>query len=510
MKNYQMLKYSIIIVIAIIVFLNILSGWFFIRLDTTQDKRYTLSQATKNILKDLEEPVTIKAYFTRKLPPQLYQGRQEFSDLLMEYASRSGGMVLYEFLDPSEDEELASEAQSNGIPPLQVQVRNKDKFEAMVCYLGAVIQMGDSEPEVIPQITSGMEVEYYLTAAIKKVSIKDKPRIAFLQGHGEPGLSAVLQAKNQLDVLYQTDFIYLSDTTDALAPYKTLVIIAPTDSFPESHLNQLDNFLAKGNNMLIALNRVDADLQNGYGMEVNTGLETWLSGKGITIENSFLVDANCGRVGVVQNMGGFTIQQQIPFPYLPIIKNFNKKHPITKGIQEAIFSFASPIIVPEDSALHFEPLALTSNKSGKEVSPVYFNVGKNWGDNEFPLNSLVVAATVEGNFSGKENPVSKMAIFGDGDFAVNRDYQNQQSINPDNISLLTNSIDWLTDVTGLIDLRTKEITSRPIKDLEDSTKAFLKWLNFLLPIFLILGIGLYRWQKQSILRIKRMQENYVK
>ena len=96
-------------------------------------------------------------------------------------------MVLYEFLDPSEDEELASEAQSNGIPPLQVQVRNKDKFEAMVCYLGAVIQMGDSEPEVIPQITSGMEVEYYLTAAIKKVSIKDKPRIAFLQGHGEPG-----------------------------------------------------------------------------------------------------------------------------------------------------------------------------------------------------------------------------------------------------------------------------------------------------------------------------------
>ncbi len=510
MKSFQMLKYSIIVVIAIIILLNILSGWFFLRLDTTQDQRYTLSQATKNILKELEEPVTIKAYFTQKLPPQLYQGRQEFSDLLMEYASRSGGMILYEFIDPSDNSELEAEAQSNGIPPLQVQVRNKDKFEAMVCYMGALIQMGESEPEVIPQITAGMAIEYYLTSAIKKVSIVNKPRIAFLQGHGEPGLSALLQAKNQLDVLYESDYISLSDTSDVLEPYNTLAIIAPTDSFPDSHLQQLDNFLAKGKNIFIALNRVEADLQNGYGMDLNTGLESWLAEKGIVIENSFLVDSNCGRVGVVQNMGGFTIQQQIPFPYLPIIKNFNKEHPITKGIQEAIFSFVSPINIAGDSSLHVVPLAFSSNKSGTEISPVYFNVGKNWGDSDFPQQNLIVAASIEGNLAGTGNVASKMVVFADGDFAVNRDYQNPQSINPDNVSLLTNSIDWLTDVTGLIDLRTKEITSRPIKDLEDSTKSLLKWLNFLLPILLILGVGLYRWQTQSMLRIKRMQENYVK
>lgn len=505
-----MLKYSIIISIAIIILLNILSGRFFLRLDTTQDQRYTLSHASRTILRELEEPVTIKAYFTKKLPPQLYQGRQEFNDLLMEYASRSGGMVLYEFIDPSENEELEQEAQSNGIPPIQVQVRNKDKFEAMVCYMGAIIQMGESEPEVIPQITSGMAMEYYLTSAIKKVSIVNKPGIAFLQGHGEPGLSALLQAKNQLDVLYKSDFIFLSDTADALAPYNTLAIIAPTDSFPESHLQQLDNFLDKGKNIFIALNRVEADLQNGFGMEVNTGLESWLSDKGIMIENSFLVDANCGRVGVVQNMGGFTIQQQIPFPYLPIIKNFNKEHPISKGIQEAIFSFVSPITVRADSGVTVIPLAYSSGKSGTEISPVYFDVGKNWSDSDFPKQSLIVAVSLEGNLSGKGNSNSKMVVFSDGDFAINRDYQSSQSINPDNVSLLINSIDWLTDVTGLIDLRTKEITSRPIKDLEDSTKTLLKWLNFLLPILLIIGFGLYRWQKQSVLKIKRMQDNYVR
>ena len=507
MKSFQMLKYSILIITAIIILLNVISGRFFIRLDTTQDGRYTLSNATKNILKNLDEPVTIKAYFTRKLPPQLYQARQEFNDLLVEYANRSNGMILYEFIDPSESELLAEEAQSNGIPPLQVQVRNKDKFEAMVCYMGAVIQMAESEPEVIPQITSGMAVEYHLTSAIKKVSIADKPKIAFLQGHGEPGVSALMQAQQQLDVLYDSDFVYLNDSTDALAPYKMLAIIAPTDSFPPSHLQQLDDFLAKGNNMLIALNRVEADLQQGYGMGVETGLEEWLAEKGIHIDNSFLVDANCGRVSVVQNMGGFTIQQQIPFPYLPIIKNFDKDHPITKGIQEAIFSFVSPMKFDEDSILQITPLAYSSNKSGTYSSPVYFNVGKNWGDEDFPLQSQILAAAIEGNFNGVNR--SKMVVFADGDFAINRDQQNMQGINPDNVSLLTNSIDWLTDVTGLIDLRTKETTSRPIKDMEDGTKTFLKWLNFLLPIILIVGYGFYRWHTQNISRIKRMQENYI-
>ena len=206
-------------------------------------------------------------------------------------------------------------------------------------------------------------------------------------------------------------------------------------------------------------------------------------------------------------MGGFSVQQQIPFPYLPIIKNFNKDHPITKGIQEAIFSFASPMKFDEDTTMQISPLAYSSNKSGTYNSPVYFDVSKNWGDEDFPLQSQIIAAAIEGNFNGENK--SKLVVFADGDFAINRDQQNTQSLNPDNVSLLTNSIDWLTDVTGLIDLRTREITSRPIKDLEDGTKTFLKWLNFLLPIMLILGYGFYRWHTQNIMRIKRMQENYI-
>lgn len=507
MKNIKIVKYSVLLLSGIIILLNVLSDRFYFRLDATEDDRFTLSQATKDILNELEEPVTIKAYFTEELPPQLVQVKKEFADLLVEYSRRSDGMVMYEFINPAEDEQTEAEAQQAGIPPLQVQVRNNDKFEAMVVYLGAVIQMGEANPEVIPQIVQNMPLEYYLTSAIKKVSIIDKPAIAFLQGHGEPGPQAYQQASQQLNVLYQTNFVSLNDTMDALAGYNTLAIVAPADSFPDSHLRQIENFVTKGNNLFVAINRVDADLQNGMGNSLSTGLESWLAEKGIHVENAFLTDANCGRVSVMQNMGGFRVQQQIPFPYLPIIQNFNTEHPVSKGIEEAIFSFVSPLNIMTDTTVRVTILASSSENSGSANTPVFFNPQRNWNDSDFPRSNLTIAAALEGNIAG--TIPSRMVVFGDGDFAVSSGGQGGQ-INQDNVSLLTNSIDWLTDETGLIELRTKETTSRPIEEMEDGKKAFLKWLNFLLPIVLIMIVGIIRWQRQNMRKIKRMQVNYVK
>ena len=80
---------------------------------------------------------------------------------------------------------------------------------------------------------------------------------------------------------------------------------------------------------------------------------------------------------------------------------------------------------------------------------------------------------------------------------------------PDNVNLMVNSVDWLSDETGLIDLRTKAITARPLKDVDEGRALFLKWLNFLLPIVLIILYGIYRNQRNRSLRVKRMEEGYV-
>jgi hypothetical protein len=152
-------------------------------------------------------------------------------------------------------------------------------------------------------------------------------------------------------------------------------------------------------------------------------------------------------------------------------------------------------------------LAWTSGKSGTQPSPVYFDIQKQWKDQDFPLSELTVGALVAGNLSG--NTYSRMIVIADGDFAVNGEGRQPQRLQPDNVSLMVNSIDWLSDDTGLIELRTKGVTSRPLDQIDDNKKTLLKYLNFLLPIFIIIIFGIIRMQYNRKIRIKRMEEGYV-
>ena len=99
-------------------------------------------------------------------------------------------------------------------------------------------------------------------------------------------------------------------------------------------------------------------------------------------------------------------------------------------------------------------------------------------------------------------------VFGDGDFLINGPREQARSLQPDNVSLVVNAIDWLSDDTGLIDLRTKGATSRPLQQLEDATKTLLKYVNFLLPILIVIIYGLMRMQRNRSIRLKRMSDNY--
>ena len=110
----------------------------------------------------------------------------------------------------------------------------------------------------------------------------------------------------------------------------------------------------------------------------------------------------------------------------------------------------------------------------------------------------VVAALLSGKISGDRD--SRIILISDGDFAVNGEERQAMQQQPDNISLLVNSIDWLSDQTGLIELRTKGVTSRPIDQMEDGTKTLLKWINFLIPILLIIIFGFIRFQRNRNLR----------
>jgi len=495
---------SAALIIGIIIVINFLSTEFHLRLDLTEDSEYTLSKATKDILDDLEDPVTVKAYFSQNLPPQYVSVRQSFQETLLEYSNRADGKVVYEFVNPGEKEDIEKEALENGIQQLQINVREKDQMKQQKAFMGATVSLGE-KTEVIPFVQPGAAMEYALSTAIKKLSVTDKPVIGFLQGHGEAPLSEMLEAQQSLSILYNLQEVTLTDSTDIPSIVKTLAIVRPMDSLPYNHIQKLDAFLSRGGRLLIAMNRVEGNLQNAAGMSVNTGLEAWLRLKGLEVENNFVIDSRCAAVTVQQQMSFGMMQQQVSFPYIPIISKFSE-HPITKGLETVVLQFASSIKFMGDTSRRFVPIAFSSEKSGTQNAPIYFDIQKNWEEADFPNQGIPVAGVLEGTLAGIGK--SKMVVIADGDFPINGPAEQARRVQPDNINLLVNSIDWLSDDTGLIELRTKGTSSRPISQLEDSTKAMIKYGNFLMPILLAIGYGLFRMQRNKIKQWKRMSENY--
>ncbi|MEZ4684958.1 MAG: Gldg family protein [Bacteroidia bacterium] len=493
------------LVLAIVVVINLLLSQFNFRFDFTEEGRYTLSQATRNVVKSLEEPITVKAYFSEGLTPDIGRSRTEFRELLQEYAELSGGNIVYEFIDPNESDEKKQEALEAGMYPLTIQVQEKNEVKQQQGFLGALLEMGE-EKEAIPVMQPGSPVEYMLTTSIKKLSVLDKPSIGFVQGHGEPSLQDMAQVGQNLSVLYSMESVQLNDTAIIDARYQTLAIVRPTDTFPASHLAKLDAFLARGGKLFVAVNRVEGDLQNLRGDAVSTGLEGWLKEKGIEVTPKFVIDATCGTISVQQQMGFFMTTNQVQFPYFPLAQKF-ADHPITKGLEQTVFYFASDIRFTGDSSLSFTPLVFSSKQSGTLSTPAFFEVQKQWTNADFPQQNVPMAAVLEGNIVG--SMPSKMVVVGDGDFAVNGQGRQMQQHNPDNISLLVNSIDWLSDDTGLIDLRTKAVQSRPIDQLEEGTQTMLKYVNFLLPILLVIIYGFVRSQRNKAIRKKRSTERYA-
>jgi gliding-associated putative ABC transporter substrate-binding component GldG len=493
----------IFLVSGIVILLNILASRFFFRIDLTEDNRYTLSRATKDILDNLSDPVTVTAYFSQGLPPNIDRTRRDFKDLLSEYATRSGGNIVYEFKDPGKDPQTEQKAMESEISPVVINVREKDQSVQKKAYLGAILTHGE-KTEVIPFIQPGSAMEYSLSSGLRKLTVEEKSLVGFIQGHGEPSTYMMQQAMQALDVLNEVEGVNLTDST-YLPKYKTLVLIAPTDSIPGEHFRMLDEYLAGGGNMVVAVNRVDGDLSQGMGIDINTGLETWLAGKGIEVDKSFIIDINSGAVSVVQQTGMFSFTSQVEFPYLPVFNTFND-HPVTSGLETVMMQFASPLNFTGDTTLDYQPLVLSSEQSGTEKTPVFFNIEREWTDSDFPEKNIVAGLVLEGKIEGENN--ARMIVFGDGDFAVNGQGQQAQQLSPDNVNLLVNSIDWLSDDTGLIELRTRGVTSRLLDPVEDGKKNFLKWLNVLLPVLLIIIYGIIRMQRNRSVREKRRLEHY--
>ncbi|MBR5643897.1 MAG: GldG family protein [Salinivirgaceae bacterium] len=504
MKNKD-IKIYVAMVLAALVAVNIISDKFFFRIDLTGDNRYTLSRATKDILANLDETVTVTAYFSDDLPADVARAKHDFRDLLTEYRNASHGQFEFEFVNPSASDELENRAVSEGLYPVMINVRDKDQMTQQRAFLGAVIEKG-GQKEVIPFVQPSMPVEYALSSAIRKMQAGQRPVVGFLQGHGEPSPQEMQQVLAEMSVIYDMKPVSIERSANVLDSITTLAIIAPTDSITAPTFAAIDRFMARGGRVLVCIERISASLDRLFADELNTGLEQWLATKNVRADSKMVIDNSCANVNVQQQQGMYRVNVQQKFPYIPFVVNF-ASHAITNGLEQVQLQFASPVVYTGDSTATFTTLLFSSDRSATLNVPTNIDVQRQWTMRDFPLAEIPLGGVLEGEIGGV--PGSKLAVLGDADFILNGDPRQPHQQSADNISLFVNTVDYLSDDTGLVDLRTKGITSRPIDQLDDGMRSFVKWLNVLLPIVLVILIGIIRQQQQRNLRIKRMEEGYV-
>ena len=488
--------YLILSLIAV----NIISYFLFIRIDLTSNKKYSLSPVSKTMIKKIDKDITVTLFMSEGLTPDKIKLGREFKHLLKEYKTISNKTFTINTIVPNNSEKEAL-AEQLGIEPIAQEIAERDMVKIQKVYFGAVIQIGNKKEAI--NILPTTAFEYEVTRRLKEACDTTKPTIGFLRGHNEMLRQKTQLIEHELSHSAKIESMHIDQFTD-LNDYKVICIMGPKESFSKEELIRLNQYLEQGGRLYIALNhavgQISYSQNNGFINRV--GLEDMLEDFGLKINYDFVVDNYCGRILVTQGQGFFQLQSDRHFPYIPIIQNFSS-HVITKGLNAMLLQFASSITnVKTTSAYTFTPLAKSSSISGVQKVPVFFDIYKTWTrkhDFNQPYNTVAALLSNEDNNSA-------IVVITDADFMDDKFFD---PFYISNINFAVNSIEWLADDSGLIKLRNKYIENQSLKVVSDSYRRFLKYLNFFLPILLILLIGLYQYREYKIKRLRRSQPGCI-
>ena len=478
-KNF--IIYSVVLFAALVVF-NMISRNMFFRWDLTDNKMYSLSESSKSVVSKIDDLMTLKVYFSNNLPGEYGNNRRYLQDILEEYAAYSDGNLTFEFYEPETDEDLQADAQKSGIQPVQLQVIENDKVEVKRVYMGLVFMYEDAR-EVIPVIQTTTGLEYEITTNIKKLVDSNKASIAIASTSTQ-----TVANENIVQILRQR-FNVRNITLDSVIPadISTILMNGVSDSLSVDERLNLEDYVANGGNLIIAQNRLNVDIQTQQVTPITSDIFEFLSNYGFQIEENLVLDKVCGKVNVQQNMGIFRMAVPMDYPFLPIIQNFNDNEAVVSGLEGLRTMFPSEIML---DSLHNTSVLFSSSDKSTTISEFY-NLNPDPKVNpvfsQLKEKGKILAARAE-VLNDESGIVGQVILVSDSKFFAD----NGGGASPENHIFVLNAIDFLLGDSELISLRSREITNRPLEEIEDDAKVKWKWANILLPSLFIVGFGFIR------------------
>lgn len=557
---------SFLVTIAIVVLLNVIGSYVFTRFDLTSEKRYTLSSTTKEILKNLDDYVYFRVYLEgNELPAEYKKMRRETKEMLDEFRAYSK-FIDYEFINPGEGDNDAeikdkyTQLYQSGLDYTKWQdVSSDGSAKQLIIWPGALVsyrnnteiavnllhETQNGQPDEYAVNASIENLEFYLIDAVRKVTRLERPKIAFIEGHGELSneeLGSIAQtlAKNydvkrqaiegKIDALLHRT----QDTTRDVKVYPTydaIVIAKPTEPFDEKDKFLIDQYIMHGGKVLWLVEPVYAtmdSLQNQestIGMEQDLNLDDMLFRYGVRLNRDLLLSLNCAQIavrtgGMVGNQPQYTRFNWYYFPLLQAASD----HPMVRNMNGIKADFVSSIDATSSAdGIEQIPLLKTTGYTKVSGTPVFISLAMLRQAPDQRLFNLKdgknVAYLLKGSFTSlyanripqeivddqatdflEESEPTAMIVVADGDiirnqFDIDRNplplgYDKYTGVTYTNKEFLENAISYLVDGENMIDIRSRKLTIR-LLDTKKVSKERVKWqvINTVIPIALIIIFG---------------------
>ncbi len=470
--------------LLIIIFLNIIGAYVFTRFDLTTEKRYSLSKATKKILKDLDHTVYFKVYLDGDFPSGFKRLQKATKEMLDEFRAYNN-KIQYEFINPSalekEEERNAfyQELVRNGLKPTDIHVNKTGESVQQVIFPGAMVagkgkehpmqlllsQMG-MPPEIILN-NSIKNLEYNIASTIQKFSFKLPPKVGFVSGHKELGVLHIADAMEALSDYYNVERVKLDghinaltgrENVDSLSPqirnkYDALIIAKPDTIFSEQDKFIIDQYLMRGGKILWLIDPVIAEMDSLNNMSTTMGIARKLNlddlffNYGIRFNTNLIMDLQSLKIPIVTgSVGGQPQQQFFSWHFFPVLSPMIQ-HPIVANLNAIKSEFISSIDTVVSPGVR-KTVLLESSKYTRTVNtPVMIDLEslKKEADPEmYNRSPQAVAVLLEGTFKSlfknrltaelydnkligfkEQSSEAKMIVVSDGDIIRNQvDYRN--------------------------------------------------------------------------------------
>ena len=525
----------------VLILTNLFASKIVLRLDLTAEKRHSISESTKNLLKNQENGVKVDVLLDGDMNVGFLRLKKSVGYLLDEMDRYAAVGLNVEFADPlsnatseKERNQVVAKMQRKGLAPTMVHDydKNGNTLQKVIFPWAVVSCAGDTIKVPLLQNIAGRSgdenlnssienLEYVFTDALRILTQKDVVKVAFLEGHGEAEEHFVYSLTESLSRYYQVDRGVLGDDPNILNDYKVVIIAEPQTEFSESDKYILDQYIMRGGRVIWL---VDGVATNGeVGKPNDLGLTDQLFTYGVRIQPMMLLDIQCATVPINTSMEGQT-PNFVPMPwyYSPLLMPM-PEHAITRNIAPIKAEFASYIEkVGENDSVSGTVLLCTSSKTALEKAPMSLRadiVNLSPESPYFAYSYMPVAVLLEGKFksvyanrlapeniiTGGKKPIkqsenTKMLVVADGSIALNSlqgfasgyeplplGYDKYMKMQFGNNDFMLNAVNYLADDGDWMQLRNKKISLR-ILDKEKVARngEFWKWFCITVPVLLLI------------------------